>query len=159
MYCNFGKSVYLHYTSYSTYLIYRGHSYNTLQYIDEMPAGGNTSYTDNNAPGGTVYYQIVVSLTPDAKDDSQGIIRSNIATDEDEVGIGDVSDNYCNIYQHSGNIVVETPHSHKVQVYDMMGRLLHDTFTSGYDVFSVPASGVYIVNLQGLASYKVVVIK
>ena len=41
----------------------------------------------------------------------------------------------------------------------MMGRLLHDTFTSGYDVFSVPASGVYIVNLQGLASYKVVVIK
>ncbi len=118
MYCNFGKSVYLHYTSYSTYLIYRGHSYNTLQYIDEMPAGGNTSYTDNNAPGGTVYYQIVVILTPDAKDDSQGIIRSNIATDEDEVGIGDVSDNYCNIYQHSGNIVVETPHSHKVQVYD-----------------------------------------
>lgn len=75
---------------YSTYIIYRGTSQDSLQQIDVMPAGGNTTYTDAEAPAGDVYYQVgVMMTTPCTPTKAATISLSNIATNS-TVGIVDV---------------------------------------------------------------------
>lgn len=149
-------------TSYSTYRIYRGTSYSNLQLIDEMPAGGNTTYTDNTAPWGNVYYQIVVLLSSgtkgNTKDGDDGTIRSNIATN-DETGIDDVEDLFSKVYTQHGDIVVETTVGLTIQVFDVTGRRLHDAVSTGKDLFDVPTTGVYMVRIAGAKARRVVVEK
>lgn len=143
-------------TLYSTYLIYRGTSYDNLQVIDQIPAGGNTTFTDNNAPGGYVYYQIVILLN--AKDNSEGIIKSNVATNNQE-GIDDIADLPLRIYQQNGNIAVETQPGQKVRVFDVVGRQLGETVSTGKDIFEAPASGVYFVQVANTRARRIVVVK
>ena len=148
-------------TSYSTYHIYRGTSYDDLQLIDEMPAGGNTTYTDNNAPTGNVYYQIVVLLSPGAKGgskDGNGVIRSNIATN-DQTGIGDVVDSWSVVTVVNKQIVVETSPGLPIRVFDVAGRRLHDAIATGRDNFEVPTTGVYLVRIGSSKTQRVVVEK
>lgn len=70
--------------SYTTYVIYRGTDASNVQQIDIMPSGGNTTYTDENAPAGTVYYQVGVMMTTPCGDGAKSatISRSNIASNE-----------------------------------------------------------------------------
>lgn len=147
--------------SYSTYRIYRGTSYYNLQLIDEMPAGGNTTYTDNSAPYGYVYYQIVVLLTPGAKgtkDDADGTIRSNIATN-DQTGIPGSADVPVRFTVESGErcIVVEAPVGVQLQVFDVTGRRMYDAVSTGKDLIEVPATGVYLVQAAGMKAKRIVV--
>ncbi len=66
---------------YTTYVIYRGTDASNIQQIDIMPSGGNTTYSDVNAPEGTVYYQVgVMMTTPCNTSRAATISRSNIAT-------------------------------------------------------------------------------
>ncbi|MBR5984513.1 MAG: leucine-rich repeat domain-containing protein [Bacteroidales bacterium] len=66
---------------YTTYVIYRGTDASNIQQIDIMPSGGNTTYSDVNAPEGTVYYQVgVMMTTPCNTNRAATISRSNIAT-------------------------------------------------------------------------------
>lgn len=66
---------------YTTYIIYRGTSSEDLQQIDIMPSAGNTTYSDNGAPSGDIYYQIGVLMTTPCGDmaKSTTVSRSNIA--------------------------------------------------------------------------------
>ena len=48
---------------YTTYVIYRGTDASNMQQIDIMPSGGNTTYSDVNAPEGYVYYQVGVMIS------------------------------------------------------------------------------------------------
>ncbi len=145
-------------TNYSTYLIYRGHSYNSLQMIGEIPSN-NTTFTDNNAPNGNVYYQIVVLLSPDGtKDGNDGTIRSNVATNETE-GIYDGIEVGANIYTIDGDIVVETMMGENLRVMDVSGRVLYKSISTGSDLFTMPSSGVYFVQVGTNQARRVVVVK
>ena len=136
-----------------TYMIYRGNHWGTLQMIDQMPVGGNTTYTDENAPGGNIYYQVVVvKASPCTPTKSEALIRSNIASYEEEPpeGIGDIDEDGIGIYAHGGQIIVTGAEGETVQVFDTMGRPVSD--------HALPA-GVYMVKIGNYPARKVVVIK
>lgn len=133
-----------------TYMIYRGNAWGNLQLIDQMSVGDNTSYTDLNAPGGSVYYQVVVvKSTPCNITKSESLINSNIATN-DEVGITDVDFGHINVYAADGRILVEGAEGMEVCVYDMLGRPVP---------LMVPTAGVYMVRVGDLPARRVVVVK
>ena len=68
---------------YTTYIIYRGTDASNVQQIDIMPSDGNTTYSDNSAPAGNVYYQVgVLMTTPCNNAKSATVSRSNIASSE-----------------------------------------------------------------------------
>ena len=133
-----------------TYMIYRGNAWGNLQLIDQMSVGDNTSYTDVNAPAGSVYYQVVVvKSTPCNITKNESIICSNIATN-DEVGIADVYTDNVNVYVRDGRIVVDGAEGMEVSVYDMLGRPVPLT---------VPTAGVYMVRVGNLPARRVVVVR
>ena len=144
-----------------TYMIYRGNHWGSLQMIDQMPVGGNTTYTDENVPYGTVFYQVVaIKSTPCNITKSESMIRSNIATNE-EVGITDVSADNVNVYVRAGCIVVEGAEGREVQIYDMLGREINGKTKSekGDIMLPVPTAGVYMVRVGDLPARKVVVLR
>ena len=144
-------------TTYSTYRIFRGTSYDNMQMIGEIPSD-NTTFTDNNAPEGYVYYQIVVLLSAPGAKDASNEIRSNVATN-DQTGIGSVAEGYLNVYQQNGDIVVETVQGQPLQVYDLSGRKLFDVISTGVDRFEVPVTGVYLIRVEGMKAHRIVVEK
>ena len=138
---------------YTTYIIYRGTSQNDLQQIDVMPAGGDTTYTDAEAPAGEVYYQVGVMMSsPCNPAKSATISLSNIATNG-TVGIAAVGSLGTNVrvYAVDGRIVVEGAEGRGVSAYDVMGREVQTAR-------SLPA-GVYLVKVEGLPARKVVVLR
>ena len=147
---------------YTTYVIYRGTNASNIQQIDVMPAGGNTTYTDENAPEGDVYYQVgVLMSSPCNPSKSSSIIMSNIATNGN-VGIQNIDMANINIFSKSGEIIVEGAAGKPIQVFDIMGRSISINNTSSYDEhisIPVPNSGVYIVKVGEYPSRKVVVVK
>ena len=141
---------------YTTYIIYRGTTLDSLVQIDIMPADGNTSYTDEEAPEGDVFYQvgIVMRNSCSSATKSASISRSNIATNS-SVGINDVADVSFNIYSHGNQIVINGTNGETVRVFDMMGRMV--AITNGNTV-SVPTTGVYIVIIGNLPARRMAVI-
>lgn len=142
---------------YTTYVIYRGTDASNIQQMDIMPSAGNTTYSDNAAPVGSVYYQVGVMMTTPCNPTKDATIsRSNIASSDNPggtEGIGDVSDNNIRIYSTDGNIVVEGAEGMAVRVYDVMGREV---------AASVPPAlpgGVYLVRVGQYPARRVVVIR
>ena len=141
---------------YITYIIYRGTNATDLQQIDIMPADGNTSYSDETAPEGDVYYQVgIVMSTPcsggtetamGAK--SNSISLSNIATDS-AVGISNVENDGIDVYSQNGRIVVRGT-TDRVLVYDMVGRQVENQSLR---------TGVYLLKIGDHPPRKVVVIR
>lgn len=78
----------------------------------------------------------------------------------DSTGIDDRSAMVIDIGVYGHNISVSGVGDHTVQLYDAVGRLIA-TRRSLYDrvVFEVPASGTYVVLVDGIAARKVVVIR
>ncbi len=133
-----------------SYMIYRGSHRNGLELIDQMPVGGNTTYTDEDAPGSTVYYQVVaIKSFPCNITKSETLIRSNIATNDEDVGIEYISNDGIHVYSLDGRIVVEGT-TDKVSVFDIMGRMVSNE--------SLP-DGVYMVKIGNLPARKVVVVR
>lgn len=147
--------------TYSGYQIYRGHSADDMELIDEMPADGNTSYTDPNVEQDSVYYQVaIVKDEPCLPTKGSNLIFSNIATNN-PVGIGEIENERLdiNIIVVDGRIIVSEagdPLS-EVKVYDMMGRKFAP-FTSRISPFSLP-NGVYLVMVGDTPARRVVVIR
>ena len=143
---------------YSTYVIYRGTNASNIEEIDIMPSGGNTTYTDENAPEGEVYYQVGIMLTtPCNPTKAANIVLSNIATNG-TVGIAAVENGDFTVSSHQGRIVVEGADGMPVAVYDVAGRRIagQNRVDSGSAEFSV-ASGVYLVKVGAFAARRVVV--
>ncbi|MBQ8702974.1 MAG: leucine-rich repeat domain-containing protein [Bacteroidales bacterium] len=141
--------------AYTTYIIYRGTSASDIHQIDVMPSG-YTSYTDEEAPTGEVYYQVgVMMANPCAATKAATISLSNIATNG-SVGISPVTDGGVTVYAQNGNIVVveDEGRKSKVSVYDMVGRCVASGRQSEYQV---PTAGVYMVKIGDCPARKVVV--
>ncbi|MBO7227567.1 MAG: leucine-rich repeat protein [Bacteroidales bacterium] len=148
---------------YTTYVIYRGTNASNIQQIDVMPAGGNTTYTDENAPEGDVYYQVGVMMSsPCNPSKSSSIIMSNIATNGN-VGIQNIDLTDVNIFSRMGEIIVENSSGKPIQVLDVLGRTIYLSNTISYNDYqvtiSVPKSGVYLVKVGDCPTKKVVVVK
>ena len=147
---------------YTTYVIYRGTSPTDIEQIDELPAGGNTTYTDEHAPGGAVYYQVGVVMSnecsPTAK--AYAISRSNMATNN-TVGVPAVREMEPGRITVLGQtLVVEGLHGETVRLYDLLGRLLHTEHDggSGRVVLQAPSTGTYLLHVEGYKARKVVVL-
>ena len=152
-------------TDYTTYIIYRGTNSSNMQQIDVLAAGGNTTYTDENAPEGEVYYQVgIVMSSPCNTSKSSSDILSNIATNSGNVGIQDNNLSNINVFTRSGEIIIENALGKTIQVFDIMGRIIYettDTYSSYEEQISikVPNSGVYLVKVGEYPTRKVVVVK
>lgn len=141
-------------TNYSTYIIYRGTSTTELEQIDAIPANGNTSYTDEDAPSGTIYYQVGIVMNNTCQSSfpfsskNENICRSNIATNS-AVGINDNKLNRTRIYTSNGMIIVDDPLHEQVRIFDIIGRQIKNC--------SLP-TGVYFVKVGNHVSRKIAVI-
>ena len=63
-------------------------------------------------------------------------------------------------YTHGGELVLEGAEGHAVQVYDLSGRLLHTTPTASQtERYTVPATGLYLLRVEGVGTRRVVVKK
>lgn len=137
---------------YITYIIYRGTTADSLEQIDIMPADGNTSYTDETATDGDVFYQVGIVMvngcaSMEAK--SASVSLSNIATNGSTQGIGNIESEGIRIYGEGDHIVVEGT-TDEVRVYDMVGRSVRN---------EVLRAGVYMVKVGNRPARKVVVIR
>ncbi len=150
--------------AYTTYVIYRGTNASNIQQIDVLPAGGNTTYTDENAQEGEVYYQVGVMVTsPCNPSKSSSIIMSNIATNGN-VGIQNIDLSNILVFSKDGKIIVQNTLGKSVQVFDMEGRTIYvtnNTYSNSDEqvVVLVPNSGVYLVKVGEYPAKKVVVVK
>ena len=131
-----------------------------------MAAGGNTTYTDENAPEGDVYYQVGVMMSTLCNSTkTSSISLSNIATNGSTEGIQNIVDfGNFKVYSEYGEIVVEGVLSRPVQVFDMMGRTLFTTANSSFNfnehiTIPVPSSGIYLVKIGDYPARKVVVVR
>lgn len=137
---------------YTTYIIYRGTTADSLEQIDIMPADGNTSYTDETAPEGEVYYQVGIVMANDCASQetkSSSISRSNIATNSSVQGISNIVADGIIVYSEGGRIVVNGT-TDEVRVFDMVGRCIRNAALSG---------GVYMVKIGELPARKIVVMR
>ena len=153
---------------YTTYIIYRGTSATDLQQIDIMPADGNTSYSDETAPDGDVYYQVgIVMSTPCASgpDSTTGtkstsISRSNIATNS-AVGISEVVDiDGIKVFSKNNRILIDGLNGQDVTIYTIDGRAIA-SLPKATEHVAIPVikTGVYIVKIGDHPARKVVVIR
>lgn len=137
---------------YTTYIIYRGTTADSLEQIDIMPADGNTSYTDETATDGDVFYQVGIVMAngcASMESKSASVSRSNIATNASTQGIYNIDADGISIRSESGRIVVNGT-TDEVRVFDMVGRIIRNE--------ALPA-GVYMVKVGDRPARKMVVIK
>lgn len=137
---------------YTTYIIYRGTTADSLEQIDIMPADGNTSYTDETATEGDVFYQVGIVMANDCasmENKSASISLSNIATNSSIQSIYNIEADGISIYSEGGRIMVEGT-TDEVRVFDMVGRNVRNE--------ALPA-GVYMVRIGNYPARKVVVIR
>ena len=154
--------------SYTTYVIYRGTDASNIQQIDVLPSGGNTTYSDPDAPAGNVYYQVGVMMSnpcgdaPTLASKSTNISLSNIASSEDSgIGIAYVDDAAVSVYPNptTGRLTFGGAEVQSVEVYDATGRLvLRGEHTATLDLGDLP-QGLYTLRLtlaDGIALRRVV---
>ena len=154
--------------NYSSYQIYRGTSYDNVELIDQIPAGGNTTYTDPDVDLSTVYYQVaIVKDEPCYTAKSSNIIRSNIATNG-TIGIQTVVTNNTSVevYPNPAKdkvMVMSDKHIVKVKVMDISGRTVQ-TFFGDSNVLQIPltdiSSGTYmlqVITSEGVSVKKLIV--
>lgn len=141
---------------YTTYIIYRGTSASGLEQIDIIPSNGNTSYTDDDAPSGDVFYQVGIVMEYPCQSNpsistskSETICKSNIATNGN-ISISDIKTDDLQILYRNGKITVEGILQEQFNVFDMIGRKMENN--------SLPA-GVYLVKVGNRMAKKVVAIK
>ncbi len=147
---------------YTTYIIYRGNTPNDLQQIDIMPADGNTSYTDETAITGDVYYQVgIVMSSPCSPSEELGLTKSysislsNIATNS-SAWIRDIVENDVKIYSMNGQICIDGCCGCDIKVYDIYGRIISPSCDNKT---IAPTSGIYLIKVGNLPAQKLIVVK
>lgn len=147
-------------TQFVTYIIYRGSNPNDVQEIDRIPVGGNTTYTDENAPTGELYYQVgIIPFTPCSPGKLGDVILSNIAITTGTEGINTVVDDILRIIVNDGSIYVSIDGQpvDEFHVYDIVGReVCHAKHTDNTP--ELPG-GVYLVKIGNYPARRVVVIR
>lgn len=147
-------------TQFNTYIIYRGTSPSDMAEIDRLPVGGNTTYTDANAPSSDLYYQVgIVPAQPMfSPGKASDVILSNIA-ESATVGIASAQTSDIAVTSsHEGICIMGTP-GMEVEVYSVDGRLVDKRVSSAERSTIVVPSGVYLVRVNNLPPQKVVVLR
>jgi len=138
--------------SFQTYNILRSVDGSSFENIGSMASGGNTSFTDNNAPVGNIYYVVEIVLNnPCVLHKSLSSIKSNIASN-DPVGISETQAEKIKIYPNptSGTLRIESGdlQIENIQILDIAGKTIqqfNDTKTINVSQLS---SGIYFVKLR-----------
>lgn len=75
-------------------------------------------------------------------------------------GIENADEVNVNAYSKEGNIILNGAEGREVYLFDINGRMLNHTATAAEtEVYSVPASGVYLIKVDGVQTKRVVVIR
>ncbi len=75
-------------------------------------------------------------------------------------GIENADEVNVNAYTKDGNIILNGAEGREVYLFDINGRMLnHTTTATETEVYSVPASGVYLIKVDGVQTKRVVVIR
>ena len=139
-------------TDFVTCIIYRGSNQYELEEIDRLSVGGNTSYSDDTAPEGDVFYQVGLvpasPCTPTQTKETADVILTNIATNG-VLGVENIGLDGIKVYAQEGRIVVEGT-SDEVKVYDIKGCQVDNKGLS---------AGVYMVKVGAMPAKKVLVVK
>ena len=156
-------------TEYATYNIYRawGDTLGELSLIGTMPSG-NTSFSDFYAPPGYVYYMVEIMLN-ESCDAGKALasIKSNIASNNPNVGIEENTTHYVTIYPNPTNGELKIGNGetkiNSVEIFDVYGKniLSHAAnyvTQSTIDISHLPA-GVYFLKIyhdSGISTTKVI---
>ena len=75
-------------------------------------------------------------------------------------GIENAEEVNVNVYGNEGDIVLQGAEGREVYVFDVNGRMLHHTATANMtERYSVPATGVYLVKVEGVVTKRVVIVR
>ena len=75
-------------------------------------------------------------------------------------GIENAEEVNINVYGNEGDIVLQGAEGREVYVFDVNGRMLHHTATANMtERYSVPATGVYLVKVEGVVTKRVVIVR
>ena len=153
-------------TQFNTYIIYRGTSPSDMAEIDRLPVGGNTTYTDANAPSSDLYYQVgIVPAQPMfSLGKASDVILSNIA-ESATIGITSAQTGVVRVYVEGDRVVVRLEATREraaaeAVMYDIMGRRIASAVLAGGEArLAAPASGVYLVKVGNYPAHRVVVLR
>ena len=141
--------------AYSTYQIYRGSSLNNMILIDQMPAVGNVTYTDNNVDIDPVYYQVaIIKDEPCMPTKASSTIRSNVASNNENASIVSYDNNVeVRMYPNPATDCVNIESENGllgVIVMDMTGRVIVEENVNTNDIqlhVGSYSAGVYVVKV------------
>ena len=149
-------------------------TYNVTIAVND-PAMGTT----DPAPGVYAYeYGEVVTITAIANEGyhfvswSNGVTTntiSGVVTEDitltatfasDQEGIDDADGININAYGKDGNIVLQGAEGREVYVFDINGRMLHHTATATMtETYGIPATGVYLIKVEGIGTKRIVIVR
>jgi hypothetical protein len=126
--------------AHTRYAIYRGTSPGAMSVLEEIDANEFNSYTDFNAPAGTVYYMVAVadgpSCNPTARTTESPVIGSNIATNA--TGMPGASWMDMTIWPNPGNHFAQVllqgdrkDAEYYVRITDLLGRRMEEFKVTG----------------------------
>jgi hypothetical protein len=137
--------------SYPSYNIYRGSSASTMTLINTV-ASNITSYTDNNAPSGSVYYQIeIVGPNCNPTKSSYNNSRSNISSnDPSYLGISENKIIPISIYPNPASNLIHIDYNgniEKLEIVDTKGAVVFVSkeYKKEYALPAYLQAGYYIV--------------
>ena len=78
----------------------------------------------------------------------------------DQEGIDDADGINVNAYAKDGNIVLQGAEGREVYVFDINGRMLHHTATATMtETYGIPATGVYMIKVEGIGTKRIVIVR
>ena len=102
----------------------------------------------------------ITTITGEVDEDAIGYVHTVIALFVSNNGVEDAAPVSINAYGREGRIVLTGAEGREVYLFDINGRLLHHSSSAEASaVYDVPSSGVYLVNVAGIGTKRVVVIR
>ena len=162
-----------------TYQYMWGNDYN---YFDACLSQYTVSVSTNNTDygsvtGGGIYFyneEVTITATPTncyfftrCQDGSTANPRHLTVTADAtymayftaDVGIADAADNGMSLTATAGRIVITGADGHGVTLTDILGRILYRGTATGTLTVDVPATGIYLLQVEGQAARRVAVVR
>ena len=71
-------------------------------------------------------------------------------------GIDDIDRAGITVAVANGNVTIDGAQGRDLEIVDILGRCIASRRGTGHDLFALPATGVYIIRIEGLAARKIV---